>query len=149
MTFFQFESDFVDALRCIPMSVRYKLDTCGVKLKLDAWNRFSPSDRQTLVDLPCQSTEEVQAYHDHLHQLIVQQTGIAATDLPIDANPAWLKELDVPDSVVQKATEMGQHVSLEQWRSLPPLQRFALIKLSRSSHENRNFIPAMQEFGLI
>lgn len=35
--FFAFESDFVDSLRCIPMVVRYKLDTCGIKLKLPEW----------------------------------------------------------------------------------------------------------------
>ncbi len=31
---FQFEADFVASLRCIPIQVRYKLDTCGIKLKL-------------------------------------------------------------------------------------------------------------------
>jgi hypothetical protein len=40
-------------------------------------------------------------------------------------------------------------LSLEQWASLLPLQRFALIKLSRSNHENHNFVPALQEFGLL
>jgi len=34
--FFQFEADFVDSLRCIPMQVRFKLATCGIKLKLTA-----------------------------------------------------------------------------------------------------------------
>ncbi|MBD0342498.1 MAG: nitrate reductase associated protein, partial [Microcoleus sp. Co-bin12] len=38
MTFFEFEADFVEALRCIPMKVRLKLDTCGIKLKLQDWN---------------------------------------------------------------------------------------------------------------
>ncbi|MDA0674030.1 MAG: hypothetical protein O3C67_10055, partial [Cyanobacteria bacterium] len=37
---------------------------------------------------------------------------------------------------------------LEQGAGLIPLQRFALIKLSRPGHENRNFLPACQEFGL-
>jgi hypothetical protein len=36
----------------------------------------------------------------------------------------------------------------EQWAALSPLQRFALIKLSRSSHENSNFLPALKEFQL-
>jgi hypothetical protein len=31
---------------------------------------------------------------------------------------------------------------------LTPLQRFALIKLTRSQHENNNFLPALIEFGL-
>ncbi|MGB0562374.1 MAG: nitrate reductase associated protein, partial [Spirulinaceae cyanobacterium] len=39
-------------------------------------------------------------------------------------------------------------ISLTQWQALRPDQRFALIKLSRPGHENRNFLPAMQEFGL-
>jgi len=36
------------------MQVRFKLDTCGIKLKLPHWNRFSPEQRQKLVDLPAQ-----------------------------------------------------------------------------------------------
>jgi len=35
------------------MQVRFK-DTCGIKLKLPHWNRFSPEQRQKLVDLPAQ-----------------------------------------------------------------------------------------------
>jgi hypothetical protein len=40
-------------------------------------------------------------------------------------------------------------VTLQQWASLTPLQRFALIKLSRSSHEDKNFLPALKEFHLV
>ncbi|MEN9210118.1 MAG: nitrate reductase associated protein [Thermostichus sp. DG02_2_bins_29] len=39
-------------------------------------------------------------------------------------------------------------ISLDFWKNLEDLQRFALIKLSRSNHENKNFLPALQEFGL-
>jgi hypothetical protein len=35
-----------------------------------------------------------------------------------------------------------------QWSALTRLQRFALIKLTRDSHDNVNFAPAMSEFGL-
>ncbi len=31
---FDFESDFVASLRCIPMCVRFKLDLCEIKLSL-------------------------------------------------------------------------------------------------------------------
>jgi hypothetical protein len=58
MTFFQFEADFVESLRCVPMQVRYKLDTCGVKLKLPDWNHFSQAERQQLVELPCETETE-------------------------------------------------------------------------------------------
>jgi hypothetical protein len=38
--------------------------------------------------------------------------------------------------------------SRSQWAALTPLQRFALIKLTRDNHDNVNFAPAMREFGL-
>lgn len=146
--FFQFESDFVESLRCIPMQVRYKLDTCGVKLKLQHWNQFGEAERQALVDRPCTTPEDIQAYRDQLQQLIVQSTGTPAKTLPIDDHPAWLNSTTIPAETQIKAEELHVTLTLEQWRSLTPLQRFALIKLSRPGHENRNFLPALQEFGL-
>lgn len=146
--FFQFEADFVDSLRCIPMQVRYKLDTCGIKLKLQQWFQFNQTERQQLVDLPCETETEVAAYRDYLRQLISDRTGTTATDLPVEAHPAWLDAEVIPESVQAKATEVGHELNTTQWRSLSPLQRFALIKLSRSGHENSNFLPALQEFRL-
>ena len=147
--FFQFEADFVDALRCIPMQVRYKLDTCGIKLKLQQWNQFSQTERQQLVDLPCETEGEVAAYRNYLRQIILEHTGETATDLPVEVAPAWLDETTIPASVQGKATAVGVELSPDQWRSLAPLERFALIKLSRSGHENSNFLPALQEFRLV
>ncbi|MEO1182111.1 MAG: nitrate reductase associated protein [Cyanobacteria bacterium J06636_28] len=54
-----------------------------------------------------------------------------------------------PWQVKQQAVDHNVDISGDAWRSLTPAQRFALIKLSRPSHENRNFIPAMKEFGLV
>lgn len=145
--FFQFESDFVESLRCIPMVVRFKLDTCGTKLKLEHWHRFTEGDRQQLVYLPCETAQDIAAYRHYVSNLVLQYTQSPASDLPIDDHPAWLNSLNIPDSVLNKADSVGTHLTLEQWQALVPLQRFALIKLSRSSHENRNFLPALQEFG--
>jgi hypothetical protein len=145
--FFQFEADFVEALRCIPMQVRLKLDTCGVKLKLAQWNHFNQDDRLQLVEMPCETGDEVQAYRQFLHQLILERTGTEATDLTIDPAPPWL-DTAIPESVQEKVQEVGATLNPQQWQSLAPLQRFALIKLSRSGHENHNFLPALKEFHL-
>lgn len=147
--FFQFEADFVESLRCIPMQVRLKLDTCGVKLKLAQWNHLNPMDRQALVELPCDRPEDIQDYHDFLHRLVVERTGTIATDLPIDSAPDWLNSTAIPPSVLDKAEELEVEITVEKWVSLTPLQRFALIKLSRSGHENSNFLPALREFHLL
>jgi hypothetical protein len=148
MTFFQFEADFVDSLRCIPMQVRYKLDACGVKLKLLDWNHFSQAERQQLVDQLCNTEAERQAYREMLHQFVTGHGGEHPSDLPILSSPEWHQAEVIPSSVQEQSHTFGISLTLAQWAALTPLQRFALIKLSRSQHENRNFLPAMQEFGL-
>ena len=147
--FFQFEMDFASSLRCIPMQVRYKLDLCGIKLKLPQWNQFSAENRQKLLDLPCQTPEQVQTYRETLQRLVQEATGEIATDLPVATDPEWENDAKIPESVGQKAKEMQVALSVDQWAMLTPIQRFALIKLSRSSHENRNFIPALEEFHMV
>ena len=147
--FFQFEMDFASSLRCIPMQVRYKLDLCGIKLKLPQWNQFSAENRQKLLDLPCQTPEQVQTYRETLQGLVQEATGEIATDLPVAADPEWENDAKIPESVGQKAKEMQVALSVDQWAMLTQIQRFALIKLSRSSHENRNFMPALEEFHIV
>ena len=148
MEFFQFEADFVDSLRCIPMQVRFKLDTSGIKLKLSDWNHFSASDRQALVNLPCTTETEIQTYREFLQQLVQQYSGALATELPVESHPAWLDYTTIPNILQQRAEEVGVKMTLARWAALNPLQRFVLIKLSRPSHENKNFFPALQEFNL-
>ncbi|NJR39152.1 MAG: nitrate reductase maturation protein NarM [Leptolyngbyaceae cyanobacterium CSU_1_4] len=143
--FFQFEADFVDSLRCIPMQVRFKLDTCGVKLKLSHWNPLTSTERQALVDTPC-TAASARHYRSLIHRLVQAHALELPADLPIDRQPAWMDETGIPESVIEKAEGA---IALAQWASLTPLQRFALIKLSRSQHENKNFLPALQEFGLL
>jgi hypothetical protein len=144
--FFMFEADFVESLRCIPMQVRFKLDTCGIKLKLQQWFQFTTDQRSQLVTLPCTTESETATYRSFLQQLVLNATGSPASDLPVAEQPEWLNESEIPASVVSKSQESGVVIGLDAWRSLTPLQRFALIKLSRSGHENKNFLPALQEF---
>jgi hypothetical protein len=146
---FQFEADFVDSLRCIPMQVRYKLDTCGIKLKLSDWNQMNLSERAILVELPCSTITETQFYQEYLEKFILERTGVPATQLPIDPLPPWMNTQTVPANIQQKAQEIDATITSSQWSSLTLLQRFALIKLSLSGHENKNFPKAMAEFNLI
>ncbi|MEG5058774.1 nitrate reductase associated protein [Microcoleus sp. A2-C5] len=149
MTFFKFEADFVEALRCMPMQVRLKLDTCGIKLKLQDWNHFTQTERQTIVELPCLTSAEIIEYREQLNQVLIKHTGKSGTDLAIDLNPPWMDAATIPESVTAKAQEFDLTITLAQWKALDAIERFALIKLSRSSHENKNFIPALQEFKVI
>jgi len=74
------------------MQVRFKLDTCGIKLKLPHWNRFSPE--QEAGGSPRTTADEIQTYRQFLQQIL--ETGEAATDLPVEAYPAWEDSTTIP-----------------------------------------------------
>ncbi|PZU96346.1 MAG: nitrate reductase associated protein [Pseudanabaena sp.] len=147
--FFEFESDFVASLRCIPMQVRYKLDTCGIKLRLQHWHSFSEIQRHQLIDLPCDTDAEESAYREKLRSLVLEACQDDPKDLPIDQDPAWMQIDIIPESVLAHAQELNVAIAISQWQNLTSLQRFALIKLSTSNHENNNFLPALTEFGIL
>jgi hypothetical protein len=96
----------------------------------------------------CETEAELQAYRDLLHQFVAAHGGDRPADLPIDPNPEWYNTQVIPTTVQEQSHSFGISLTPAQWVALTPLQRFALIKLSRSNHENRNFLPAMQEFNL-
>jgi len=145
--FFAFESDFVDSLRCIPMIVRYKLDTCRVKLQLSDWAKFNYQEKDQLAELPCHSPEEVGAYAEYVNGLVWKYTSTVPSLLK-NLDPAWV-HTHVPAEVREKVQEWKCPViSTSQWMQLDLLERFALVKLSRSGHEGRNFPRALAEFGL-
>jgi hypothetical protein len=148
-TFFEFEADFVDSLRCIPIEVRYKLDTCGIKLKLSDWHEMTTSVRENLVELPSTTAAEIQSYHDYLQQVILELTGNPPIKIPVEAHPPWLDPSTVPLVLQEKSQQIGVNLERQQWSCLTPLQRFALLKLCRSGHENKNFSRAMAEFNLL
>jgi len=148
--YFDFEEDFVEKnIRCIPMIIRLKMDTAGIKLKLSEWSHFTTEEKIDLAARSCEMPGEVQAYHERLAGLIKKYSGNAATTLLINNKPGW-NDLDtIPAILKEKAKEFNWEIYPEQWKSLTTLQRFALLKLCRPGHENKNFPKAMKEFNLV
>lgn len=146
MIFFAFESDFVDTLRCIPMIVRRNLDVAGIKLKLNEWSKLPVDARSALASAPCRTPDEITAYRAAATQAVTEACGAPPASLP-PIDPQWENAGAVPAQVAAQAAAHGLSLSQQFWASLSPLQRFALLKLSRSGHENLNFLPALREFG--
>ena len=146
---FRFEEDFMENnMRCIPMIVRFKLDACGIKLKLSEWSKFKVDERSQLAEMPCTTRDDIATYRSYLQGLVLQYTKREATSLAIEQQPAWSILHEIPESVAEHIIMHHGSLSRYQWQRLTDLQRFALIKLSRPSHENKNFPKAMKEFGL-
>jgi hypothetical protein len=111
--------------------------------------QLTQPERMVLVNMACTTAAEAKIYRDFLQKLITEKTGNPPEELAIAPHPAWLDDSHIPDTVLEKAGEFQIEISLEQWQKLAPSQRFALIKLSRPSHENLNFYPAIKEFHIV
>ena len=147
--YFLFEEDFVEAgVRCIPMIVRFKMDAAGIKLALATWCKFTTREREQLAIMPCDTSVGVMAYHDFLNGLVVKYTGCPGAQLKFNASPLWADIENIPEALQQKAMEFNWIITVNKWKRLTHLQRFALLKLFSPGHENKNFPKAMVEFGL-
>jgi hypothetical protein len=148
--YFDFEEDFIEEnVRCIPMIVRFKMDAAGIKLKLSEWSKFKKEERIELALKPCGNEEEAALYNNYLTELIRKRTNAEATLLLINNYPAWASLKEIPELLQEKAKEFNWEITKEQWSGLTNLQRFALTRLYRPGHENKNFPKAMKEFGLV
>lgn len=149
---FAFEQDGRYPLRRIPMIMRFKLDACGIRLPLIAWALLSREQRERLVDLPYASEHDRQQFQEEIVQMLAPHADNpdAAIELvPVDQQPIWRDLTLVPQQVCDQLEELTlPPLTVDQWRSLNELQRFALTKLTRSGHKNANLLPALREFGL-
>jgi hypothetical protein len=148
--YFLFEEDFIEKnVRCIPMIVRFKLDAVGIKLQLSQWSRFAVDDRIRLAVLPCTKENEISQYRAYLEKLIKEYCCDHPTYMTVDHDPEWNITGSIPGVLQNRLNESGYLLTIHQWKELSVLQRFALVKLSRSKHEHKNFPKAMREFGLV
>ena len=122
--------------------------TWQVQLKLAEWCRFTVDERARLAGLPCDnksSSSAIPAIADFngvekLRSRTCFNTCRYCTSL---ANTAI-----VDPALNAHAATHNRYITLLQWRELTDLQRFALLKLFKPGHENKNFINAMDEFVL-
>src|SRR5579859_8172000 len=114
--YFDFERDFTeDNIRCIPMIVRFKLDACGIKLKLKEWSMMTVEEREQLAVLPVDSPANLDVYGIYLREIIHKHTGEGITSLPPDHTHGYWHSTDhLPDVLSEKLEESKMSISLRQ-----------------------------------
>jgi hypothetical protein len=144
---FGFESFMERTLEYMPMSVRMKLDLCGLKCSLVQWCGLPMAVRQAVVDAPCETPHEVLKLRRHLEFTVAaHELGQLAS---IQCDPqTWSARSRVPSPLASEIHALGlPRPGRAAWAALSDLQRFALIKLT-SEGCSRNLRPALEEFGL-
>lgn len=146
---FDFEADYATSLCCMPMVVRYRLDVCRIKLALQHWQRFDHATRLRLITERFDDPGAQRRYRHLLMHAIVHQAQAQPVRMPaLQTDGDWGGVL-LPERVRRNALDKGITLNgPRSWADLDALQRFALFKLTRPGHENRNFRLALDEFGL-
>lgn len=153
VTLFNFEQSGGYPLRRIPMIIRFRLDLCGLRISLAAWQALSREEREELVAMAAASEDERTAWCARLAAMLLPyaddpERRLEHTD--IDPSPLWKQTEVVPQDVNATLNELSHRaITQTQWAMLSDLQRFALTKLTRRGHKNANLQPALQEFGLM
>lgn len=144
--FFSFESSYAATMDCIPMSMRRKLDRCGLKVSLAQWRTLSKIVRETLVE-----ASEVSPCHiDRLGDFLRRRREQAGWPSWPEVSPGAAEDErgTVPVVVRERCAAEGRSgISVTQWASLTALQRYALPKLA-VQRSSRNWQEALAEFGL-
>lgn len=144
---YPFESDETLSLAIIPLSVRYKLDVCEVKLHLQQWQKLPLADRQALVAAAFASQADIDACRQLLHVLIDRHCGEAATAHPLTGDEPWLDASRWPQVVVEQCEREALALPpLERWSMLDEARRHSLFVLGRSKHSQREFVAALGMF---
>lgn len=132
------------------MCVRFKLDRVGIKLSLKQWAKIGSANRRAFAAQRRDTRREATSWRSALMRAVNEASSGPIVELPSDPDPAWMETTRVPAQVIAQAAKAGApSPSIAQWASLALLQRFALLKLARSNHDNDNFEPAMREFAIL
>jgi hypothetical protein len=143
---FGFERDLYPDLKCIPMAVRYKLDLVGLKVTLTAWNRLPLAMRkQLLTRTPVETAEQRAELRDWLMNWLRTTSTQPPREFVLE-NPVWDDRTRVPEVVLEVTASCEPPLYQPEWAALELLQRVALVKLARSTHERGRVPRALEEF---
>jgi hypothetical protein len=77
---------------------------------------------------------------------LAQRLANCSSKMLIKDQETWQNTDQIPKDLSCSCIEIGKQIpSLEQWKALDELERFALIKLSHPGHEHRNLASALKE----
>jgi hypothetical protein len=143
-----FEAGMSSTLTGIPISVRMKLDLCGLKVSLAQWRGLPLAARQVALEVRCDTVVEIQRARRYF-RFIIGAFGLGPlASVRVDAF-VWSAQGRLPAIVVSAMEALGlPRIGATTWAGLSDLQRFTLIKLTRQGHI-RNLQAAIEEFGLL
>jgi hypothetical protein len=142
---FPHEYDLIGNLRRFPLVVRYRLDVMKLHMSLGTWQQLDYQDRLQLAIAPFSTGAEQHALTELLHQSVLRVESRELQAAPLEPIADYQQRERVPEEIASALARFRLVITLEQWRALPELARFALAKLSRHGHDNRRLGPLIDD----
>lgn len=141
---FKFEGDIAESLECVPMSVRRKLDTIGLKISLKQWQALPRSDRLAICHLPANLEEEREALSMFIRDA-VSRVGGSANPLSQEDRDQAEPPAAPPADLVERSANLGFTLTPAVWSRLDSDERYALTKLGSGNKPSHNLSAALKE----
>ena len=141
---FRYEAAFYPSLTRIPLHVRMKLDLIGIKISLKDWLAFSFEERAALCHLPTEDEEERTVFTTYVDSLCRRYRD-RAVEFTERLDPARWQPRAIPTEVAQKSTACFNTVTIAEWQSWEPHQRYALYKTAVSKSQPEAFADILSE----
>lgn len=141
---FRYEAEFYPSLSRIPLHVRMKLDLTGVKISLKDWLAWNLEERAALCHLPIESEEEQHIFADYIDFLCRRYRDKRAESAERLDCARW-NVGGIPPEVARKSAACLNTVTLSEWQSWEPHQRYALYKTAVSKSQPEAFADILDE----
>jgi molybdenum cofactor biosynthesis protein MoaC len=118
---FAFEEPNV-GLELLPLAARRALDVAGIALSLEAWRALSLEERRALIAAGTMET---------VSPITVERLTARARPAPDRITPR-LDPVDLPEELARELSARRSELA-RAWPAFTPLERYALVKLARST----------------
>lgn len=142
---FKFEEALYPKMEAIPMSTRFKLDSLGLALPVEAWGKMALEERRVFCHLSIRSRGERECYTHYLAYVLKRlQMTLPAADKG-QARP-WEDVSRLPAEVAQKMRDLDLSLFWPEWIKMDDMERYALHKLCSENADPTAIRRAVQEF---
>jgi len=121
-----------------------KCGVCNEKWALSSNTKQNLIEKNKIVDWP-DSKNDLINLKIFLKEITSNSKYGEAKEIESSINQPWQNKNKVPDQVGKSALARGINISVEKWKNLNELDRFAFCKLVRPSHEHNNLDRAFDE----
>lgn len=143
---FDFESGYSADLHFLPMAMRYRLDLAGIKIGLKAWMGIPVHDRFALAAYPIAPGDGAAGFKEEAARVLFANAREQIESIPKADPEEWGISIRPPEPVRLACEIAGMSMETDAWKRLGELQRYALLKLSKSRREPEAFGRAWREF---